>query len=397
MSDWKESTLGAVSEVQTGPFGSQLHMADYARAGTPIITVEHLGENNVLHQNLPLVSNQDRDRLKKYLLRAGDIVFSRVGSVDRRAYISEREDGWMFSGRLLRVRALPDIVCARYLSYYFGLESFREYIRMVAVGATMPSINTTILSEAPLVFPPLAEQQAIAEVLSSLDDKIDLLHRQNETLEQLAETLFRQWFVEGEEVIGEEEPLERYFDFLEGPGLRHWQYTLSGVKFINIRLIDNGEIKTATANYVSEDDAYGRYKHFLLQEKDMVVSTSGTLGKTAIVRSYHLPMMLNTSVIRFRPKDGISYPFLYQYLQSKSFIDHLEATASGSVQANFGPTHLKQMRVAFPAKKEIAAYCNRTQAFYEKLSQNYLQIKNLQTIRDTLLPKLMSGIIRIKQ
>src|SRR5690606_3374000 len=163
----------------TGPFGSQLHMSDYKAEGTPIITVEHLGDNKILHNNLPLVGDADRKRLIKYTLREGDIVFSRVGSVDRRAYVRKNEEGWLFSGRCLRVRANNEIVDSRYLSFYFGQESFKETIKMVAVGATMPSINTTILSEVEVCIPPLPEQTAIAEVLSSLDDKIDLLHRQN--------------------------------------------------------------------------------------------------------------------------------------------------------------------------------------------------------------------------
>src|SRR3990172_1230110 len=105
MGDWKAYKLKDVSDVQTGPFGSQLHQSDYKSAGTPIITVEHLGENKILHQNLPLVSDEDKNRLNKYVLEEGDIVFSRVGSVDRRAYVSEKEHGWMFSGRCLRVRS----------------------------------------------------------------------------------------------------------------------------------------------------------------------------------------------------------------------------------------------------------------------------------------------------
>src|SRR6185312_10969469 len=166
-------------------------MHDYVTDGTPIITVEHLGDNKVIHSNLPLVSDEDKERLKKYTLREGDIVFSRVGSVDRRAYVSNREQDWMFSGRCLRVRSNSDLVNGKFLSYFFGLDSFKEHIRMVAVGATMPSINTGILSDVVIMLPPLTVQEAIADVLSSLDDKIDLLHRNNRTLEQIAETLFR--------------------------------------------------------------------------------------------------------------------------------------------------------------------------------------------------------------
>ena len=90
--------------IQTGPFGSQLHKRDYVQVGTPIITVEHLGENRILHTDLPRVSDDDRDRLSRYTLRQGDIVFSRVGSVDRRSLVREEEEGWLFSGRCLRVR-----------------------------------------------------------------------------------------------------------------------------------------------------------------------------------------------------------------------------------------------------------------------------------------------------
>ena len=92
--------------IQTGPFGSQLHQKDYLPVGTPIITVEHLGENRVLHQDLPRVSDADKERLSRYVMEKGDIIFSRVGSVDRRALVRDEEDGWLFSGRCLRVR--PD-------------------------------------------------------------------------------------------------------------------------------------------------------------------------------------------------------------------------------------------------------------------------------------------------
>ena len=86
----KKYRLGEIAEVQTGPFGSQLHMKDYKKVGTPIITVEHLGDNKIIHNDLPLVGDDDKERLIKYILKEGDIVFSRVGSVDRRAYVTNR-------------------------------------------------------------------------------------------------------------------------------------------------------------------------------------------------------------------------------------------------------------------------------------------------------------------
>ena len=182
--------------IQTGPFGSQLHQEDYVPVGTPIITVEHLGDNRILRRNLPCVSDDDTQRLSRYALQEGDIVFSRVGSVDRRALVGQAEDGWLFSGRCLRVRPNPGKLDSGYLSYFFGLPAFQAHIRSVAVGATMPSLNTQILSAVTVPHPPLPEQRAIAQILGTLDDKIELNRRMNATLEAMARALFRSWFVD---------------------------------------------------------------------------------------------------------------------------------------------------------------------------------------------------------
>ena len=174
-------TLSKLADIQTGPFGSQLHKEDYVQEGTPIVTVEHLGEKRFTEQNLPCVSNEDKERLKKYILHEGDIVFSRVGSVDRCSYVSREYDGWMFSGRCLRVRPLEEID-SQYLYYYFTLESTKQFVRGIATGATMPSINTKFMGEVPIVYPSINEQRKIASFLTSLDDKIELNKKVNENL-----------------------------------------------------------------------------------------------------------------------------------------------------------------------------------------------------------------------
>ena len=98
-SDWEVVKLGNVSEIRTGPFGSSLHEKDYVTDGTPIITVEHLGEFGIVHKNMPMVSDKDKKRLISYSMQPNDIVFSRVGSVDRNSMVTESEQGWLFSGR----------------------------------------------------------------------------------------------------------------------------------------------------------------------------------------------------------------------------------------------------------------------------------------------------------
>lgn len=175
---WTISTIGAIADVKTGPFGSALHAEDYVQDGTPIITVEHLGETGLTHQNLPKVSEKDRHRLFAYSMQEGDIVFSRVGSVDRNAYVTAIENGWLFSGRILRLRAKNEKLSTQYLGYYFKSEDTKERIRNVAVGQTMPSLNTKLMNAFKVVLPTIEEQKDIAALLSNMDTLISALEKQ---------------------------------------------------------------------------------------------------------------------------------------------------------------------------------------------------------------------------
>ena len=173
--------LKDIADIQTGPFGSQLHKEDYVAVGTPIVTVEHLGNRVFTEQNLPRVSDNDKARLSKYVLAEGDMVFSRVGSVDRCSYVDAAHDGWMFSGRCLRVRPNSEID-PLFLYYFFCLEETKQFVRNIAVGATMPSINTKLLGEVEVAYPSLNDQQKIAAMLSALDSKIEVNQQINDNL-----------------------------------------------------------------------------------------------------------------------------------------------------------------------------------------------------------------------
>lgn len=177
----KSILLKELAKIQTGPFGSQLHKEDYVSVGTPIVTVEHLGKRMFTKQNLPLVSDVDKERLSKYTLTEGDIVFSRVGSVDRCSYVDDIHIEWLFSGRCLRVRPSKGIF-PLYLYYFFCYEKTKEFVRNIAVGATMPSINTKLMGEIPIVVPDMKTQKNIASILDSIDSKIELNEQINENL-----------------------------------------------------------------------------------------------------------------------------------------------------------------------------------------------------------------------
>ena len=190
--EWRYVKINEIGTVKTGPFGAQLHQSDYvALNGTPIVTVEHLCERGLIHKNLPLVSNKDRKRLSQYKIEEGDIVFSRVGSVDRSSVISKKESGWLFSGRLLRIRPQKQDVFSPFLIHFFHTEKFKHRMRSVAVGGTMPSLNTQILSNEIILLPPLPEQKAIADLLSTWDEAIEKTERLIQARERRFKWLLR--------------------------------------------------------------------------------------------------------------------------------------------------------------------------------------------------------------
>ena len=398
----------------------------------PYIGLEHIGK-----ETLSLVGHGESNSVTsaKARFQRGDILFGKLRPYFRKV-VRAPFDG-ICSTDIWVVRAVEG-VDQEFLFYCMASWPFVDFATAGAEGTRMPRAKWEHVSRYAIFLPPLPEQRAIAHILGTLDVKIELNRRMNETLEEMARALFKSWFVDFEPVrakmdgrwrrgqslpgmpaelydlfpdgmvdseLGEIPegwevvPLPEAMDFREGPGIRHWQYTnsLEGTRFINIRCIQKGDLHLETANRIKTEEADGKYAHFHLQEWDVVVSASGTLGRIAIVRKAHLPLVLNTSVIRFRPvKDRSSFSFLYGYLNSSLFLDEMRVLASGSVQKNFGPTHLKKMRVLCPPVELIRLHEETTSPFYKQVVSRRASNDNLACLRDYLLPKLISGELRTK-
>lgn len=202
---WEVLTLGEVCQrgggsVQTGPFGSQLHASDYVAEGIPSVMPQNIGDNKILDTGIARVSNEDAERLSKYRIREGDIVYSRRGDVERRALVRKSEDGWLCGTGCLRIRFGDNVVYPMYAAHYLGHPAVREWIVRHAHGATMPNLNTTILAALPFVLPPWHKQVSIGNAIEACDKKIDLNRRINQTLEAMAQAIFQSWFVDFEPV-----------------------------------------------------------------------------------------------------------------------------------------------------------------------------------------------------
>lgn len=297
--------------------------------------------------------------------------------------------------------------------FYYWLKNNRKYLNQIAIGSTFPELSKSVFKKIETEIPcDLGNQKRIGKVIANFDDKIEINNKIAKTLEEMAQAIFKEWFVKfkfpGHEKVKmvdselgkipanwELEDLQNVFDFLEGPGIRNWQYTNEGFRFINIRLINDNDIDISASNFISTDEADGIYKHFQLKEYDMVVSASGTLGRSAIVRKEHLPLLLNTSVIRFRPKDKKSYGFMYLFLNSRYFQNKITSMASGSAQPNFGPIHLRQIKVLRPESNLLDSFSAIIDPLYKEIIDIKSENQKLATMRDLLLPKLMKGEIKI--
>ena len=391
----KEKFLRELADIQTGPFGSQLHKEDYVADGTPIVTVEHLGNKMFSEQNLPRVSNTDKNRLKKYVLKQGDIVFSRVGSVDRCSYVDQKHDGWMFSGRCLRVHPTSEID-SEYLYYYFCLEETKQFVRNIAVGATMPSINTKLLGEVVVTFPELEQQKRISGVLSAIDSKIEVNQKINDNLEQQATALFESWFINYDPWGGIQPsgwtnaPLGTFVQIKRGGSPRPIQDYLSNSGLRWLKISDVTSLRSPFVLEVKEHiKEESLRKTVFLHAGELVLSNSATPG---IPKILDVDTCIHDGWLYF-PKSELSKYYLYLFF--KHIRKELISLGNGSIFTNLKTDILK----AFPAIKADEATLKDFDAVVAPLFNAMLNIDQeslkLANMRDTLLPKLMSGGIDV--
>lgn len=382
----KKRFLRDIAEIQTGPFGSQLHKEDYVDVGTPIVTVEHLGCRVFSEQNLPMVSDTDKSRLSKYVLKKGDIVFSRVGSVDRCSFVDPKHDGWMFSGRCLRVRPSEE-VDSLFLYYFFCLNTTKEFVRSIAVGATMPSINTKLLGEVEVVCPEIEEQRKIADILSKIDDKIEENQKINENLEHQSLALFSNYY----EKSNTEIDFTDLIQVLGGgtPKTRESTYWNGNIPFFTPK--DVGFPYTLATEKTITEDGLLHCNSRLYPVNTVFVTARGTVGKVGIAG---VPMAMNQSCYALIGK-GIHQLLVYFY--TLKAIDRLKHKASGAVFDAIITKDFETEQVFKLSPNDTDTFIRIVEPMYQSILNNSIEKQRLIALRDSLLPKLMSGEIDISK
>ena len=390
-SGWKTVKLGEIAQIQTGPFGSQLHKKDYVDCGTPIVTVEHLGNKHFTEQNLPRVSDADRARLNKYTLKEGDVVFSRVGSVDRCSYVDQAHDGWMFSGRCLRVRPTHSID-SEYMYYYFCLENTKQFVRNIAVGSTMPSINTQLMGEISVSLPPLDVQRRIAAVLKPLDDKIELNARINARLERVAQALFKRHFVRFEPYGGTLPPgwrvgtLGEIAHITMGQSPDGKSYNDKGIGTVFFQGRSDFGFRFPTVRLFTTEPKR------MAKKRDVLLSVRAPVGD---VNEAHEDCCIGRGLAAIQSKNGCQSFLLYTMFSLKKQLEVFNA--EGTVFGCINRDSLNAMPILIPTDDAIKEFERIVAPMDEMIRSNTDESRTLARLRDVLLPRLMSGAVDVGQ
>jgi len=367
-------------------------------------------EKQDFKSDLKYISKNAYEFLKKSKVKSNDILMNKIANAGSVYLMPDLGKPVSLAMNLFLLRTNRNLVDQRFVYYY--LKANEKYVKLFAIGTAAKTINKTSVRNLKIFLPDLKNQKKVASILSAYDDLIENNNRRIEFLEEIAQAIYKEWFVRlrfpGHEEVkmvdselgkipeGWKVNFEDHVNFLEGPGLRSYQYREKGIPFLNIRTLNNNEINLSKVKYIDEKEVKDHYSHFLLSENDHVVSSSGTIGRIVTIRKVHLPLLLNTSIIRMRPRTNkIGKWLLKHFLKSKYFQEQIKAYAIGSAQINYGPSHLKKMWLLLPSKNISKKY----EEIVDPLEENIKNIldKNLllKETRDILLPKLISGKIDV--
>ncbi len=282
---------------------------------------------------------------------------------------------------------------ADYNFIYYAIRNSFEKLSLMTSGAAQQNLNVRLISNLEITLPEdIQEQRSIAEILSSLDDKIDLLHRQNETLEAMAQTLFRKWFVEpckNELPEGWEETiLKDIYIFEKGfePGSKNY---LPSQELNTIRFIRVGDLLNTKGNtFIKKELA-----KIVCKETDLLMSFDGTIGRI----NFGLNGAFSSGIRRIYSTNELYNGLGLKYLifSSKDIQDLVKSHASGTV-IQHASSSIKYLTFPFPQNKDyIREFSNIVAPMFDKILNNKKQINTLERLRDTLLPKLINGEIRV--
>jgi len=406
-SDWRRVSVAElcdqnVLEISTGPFGSQLHAHDYVVSeGVSVVPTEAIRDRRLDHSVLPKVSLSKADDLVRHRLRAGDILFARRGvqATGKIAIIRDHEEGFLCGTGAIRMRVRDrTVVNPEFLSFVFADSAAVAWFKFHAIGATMPNLNEGIIRSFTFTVPPLSVQRRIAEILGALDDKIELNRRMNETLEEIANTMFHR-LAAGARARATT-PLGAYVNLQRGTTYKSSLKGLPGPYLLGLGSFrrDGGFRSTKLETYGGESP-----EALLLKPGDIYVSlkdvtqSADLLGAAARVPAWVALGRLTQDTVKLIPKTpDAPMEIIYRTLLSGPYRDYCRAHATGTTNLGLSRDDFLAYPVisAEPHKATVFETTARSLSVRAELAED--ESRTLAELRDTLLPKLLSGELRVR-
>lgn len=388
-------------------------------------------DGGISEDGIARITQFDADRLQQHKLQVGDVVFSRRGDVTRNALIEAHQAGWLCGTGCLKVRLGSQTqASAKFISYCLRLPETKDWLVRHAVGATMPNLNTSILSAVPILLPELPVQQSIANILGCLDERIDLLRETNATLEAIVQALFKSWFVDfdpvhararGEQLAGLAPEVAALFpdSFEESElGMVPKGWTVKPVGDA-VECIGGGTPDTkkpafwepAEHSWTTPKDLSGLQSPVLLQTErklsseglakvssgllptgTLLMSSRAPIGYLAITQ---MPVAVNQGYIAM-PLGG-QLPPLYMLFWCRQNMEMIKSHANGSTFMEISKKAFRPLPALVPSKEVIVEFMRIAEPLFARLVENQKQAQTLATLRDTLLPRLISGQLRLPE
>jgi type I restriction enzyme S subunit len=425
MTEWTKKTIAecAANEpysTQIGPFGKVLTPEEYTLSGVPLLRGVNVNSGRFYDDGFVFISEETANRLYKYESYPDDVLLVHKGTLGQIGLMpkNRKYHRYIMGNSMLRVKCDQTKLIPEYLYYWLCSREGQHYLlsRVSQVGVPQIQKPLATLREASFLVPPLNEQKAITDILETLDRKIENLRRQNETLEAIAQTLFKHWFIDFEFPDADGKPYKSsgggmwrsaIGDIPEG-----WRVGTLGdvvdvnsqsidknyphkvIKYVDISSVGIGTLENTTQYKLSEAPSRARR---LVKHGDVIWSGVRPNRKSYLfICNPTDNLVVSTGFIVLSPKQ-IPSSYLYAWVTTSLFVDYLTLNASGSAYPAVKAEHFEIAEIILPSKAILGMFHSIVDPMRIKTYENSLQIQTLTKTRDALLPKLMSGQLRIEE
>jgi type I restriction enzyme S subunit len=438
MSEWTRKTIAECADnepysTQIGPFGKALTPEEYTLSGVPLLRGVNVNHGRFYDDGFVFISEETANRLYKYESYPGDVLLVHKGTLGQIGLMPKKRKyhRYIMGNSMLRVKCDEKKLMPEYLYYWLCSREGQHYLlsRVSQVGVPQIQKPLATLREASLLVPSLNEQKAITHILETIDNKIENLGRQNETLEQIAQTLFKHWFIDFEFPNADGKPykssggamspselgdipegwrvekLDDYVTVINGYSYKGDELQESAIGLVNLKNFDrkggfklNGFKEINTNNYKEQH---------IVNANDLVVAhtdltqNAEVLGNPALIQPdiKYKKYIISMDLVKIISKEEyINNYFLYYLMSTRYFKSHCVGYSNGTTVLHLSKKAIPEY--IFPLPRDfciITQFQQVVSPLREKMTNNLSQIQTLTKTRDALLPKLMSGQLRVKE